>query len=93
MKKALIINAHQEYPFAKGDLNREIAKRIGEHLQSVGYEIKITTMKDAWDANEEVDKPHYWTFFEKRRVSSILEFTTTPRYAHPTATQIYDSLP
>jgi len=59
MKKALIINAHQEYPFAKGDLNREIAKRIGEYLHTVGYEIKITTMKDEWDANEEVDK-HTW---------------------------------
>jgi len=43
MKKALIINAHQEYPFAKGDLNREIAKRIGEYLHTVGYEIKLMT--------------------------------------------------
>ena len=59
MKKALIINAHQEYPFAKGELNKEIAKRIGEHLQRVGYDIKTTTMKDDWDANEEVDK-HTW---------------------------------
>ena len=59
MKKALIINAHQEYPFAKGELNKELAKRIGEHLESVGYEIKTTTMKDDWDANEEVDK-HTW---------------------------------
>ncbi|OZV68715.1 flavodoxin [Winogradskyella aurantia] len=59
MKKALIINAHQEYPFAKGELNHEIAKRIGEHLKNVGYEIKTTTMKDDWDADEEVDK-HTW---------------------------------
>ena len=59
MKKALIINAHQEYPFAKGELNKELAKRIGEHLESVGYEIKTTTMKDVWDADEEVDK-HTW---------------------------------
>lgn len=59
MKKALIINAHQEYPFAKGELNQEIAKRIAEHLQSVGYEIRTTTMKDDWDADEEVDK-HTW---------------------------------
>ena len=59
MNKALILNAHQEYPFAKGELNREIAKRIGEYLTGVGYEIKTTTMKDDWDANEEVDK-HTW---------------------------------
>jgi modulator of drug activity B len=59
MKKALIINAHQEYPFAKGELNQEIARRIGECLKSVGYEIKTTTMKDDWNADEEVDK-HTW---------------------------------
>ena len=59
MKKALIINAHQEYPFAKGELNGAIAKRIEEHLQRVGYEIKTTTMKDDWEASEEVDK-HTW---------------------------------
>lgn len=59
MKKALIINAHQEYPFAKGELNQEIARRIAEHLQSVGYEIKTTTMKDDWNAEEEVEK-HTW---------------------------------
>jgi modulator of drug activity B len=40
-------------------LNQEIAKRIGEHLHSVGYEIKTTTMKDDWNAGEEVDK-HTW---------------------------------
>lgn len=59
MKKALIINAHQEYPFAKGELNQAIAKRIEEYLQNTGYEIKTTTMKDEWDADEEVDK-HIW---------------------------------
>jgi modulator of drug activity B len=59
MKKALIINAHQEYPFAKGELNKEIAKRIENYLKSIGYEIKTTTMKDEWNADEEVDK-HTW---------------------------------
>lgn len=59
MKRALILNAHQEYSFAKGKLNQEIAKRIAEYLENVGYEIKTTTMKDDWDADEEVDK-HTW---------------------------------
>ncbi|PQV46256.1 modulator of drug activity B [Jejuia pallidilutea] len=59
MKKALIINAHQEYPFAKGELNKEIAKRIENYLKSIGYEIKTTTMKDEWNADEEVNK-HTW---------------------------------
>ena len=59
MKKALIINAHHEYPFSQGELNKEIAKRIKEHLQGIGYETKTTTMKDEWDAEEEVNK-HTW---------------------------------
>ena len=59
MKKALIINAHQEYPFAKGELNGAIAKKIEDHLQKVGYAIKTTTMKDDWKPYEEVDK-HTW---------------------------------
>lgn len=59
MKKALIINGHQEYPFAKGELNKEIARRIEEYLKSAGFEIKTTTMKDDWNADEEADK-HTW---------------------------------
>lgn len=59
MKKALIINAHQEYPFAKGELNQEIAKRICTYLKGIGYDIKTTTMKDDWVADAEVDK-HVW---------------------------------
>ena len=59
MKKALIINAHQEYPFAKGELNRAIAEKIGQFLSNKGYEIKTTTMKDEWNVDDEVDK-HVW---------------------------------
>ena len=54
MKKALIINAHQEYPFAKGELNRTVADKIGNFLSTKGYEIRTTTMKDNWDVEEEV---------------------------------------
>lgn len=59
MKKALIINAHQEYPFAKGELNKTLAQKIGSYLEEKGYEIKTTTMKDNYDIDEEVDK-HVW---------------------------------
>ncbi|MDF1698337.1 MAG: NAD(P)H-dependent oxidoreductase [Saprospiraceae bacterium] len=59
MKNVLIINAHQEYPFAKGELNKEIAKRIGDYLQNMGYEIQTTSMKDNWNADSEVEK-HVW---------------------------------
>jgi modulator of drug activity B len=59
MKKALIINAHQEYPFAKGELNKEIANRIETYLINNGYKTKTTSMKDDWDVDTEVDK-HTW---------------------------------
>lgn len=59
MNKAFIINAHQEYPFAKGELNKTIADKIGNYLTNKGFEIKTTTMKDDWDVNEEVEK-HVW---------------------------------
>jgi modulator of drug activity B len=56
MKKALIINAHQEYPLAKGELNRSVAERVGTFLSNKGYEIKTTTMKDDWNVDNEVEK-------------------------------------
>ena len=59
MEKALIINAHQEYPFAKGELNKEIASRIATFFTNKGFEIKTTTMKDDYNADEEVEK-HTW---------------------------------
>lgn len=59
MKKALIINAHQEYPFAKGELNKALADKFANFLSTKGYEIKTTTMKDDWDVEEEVEK-HVW---------------------------------
>ena len=59
MKKALIINAHQEYPFAKGELNKAIVDKISLFLRNKDFEVKITTMKDQWSAEEEVEK-HVW---------------------------------
>ncbi len=59
MNKALIINAHQEYPFAKGQLNKALAEKISVFLSHQGYEIKSTTMKDDWNIDEEIEK-HVW---------------------------------
>ena len=59
MKKALVINAHQEYPFAKGELNKVLVDKISNFLNSKDYEIKLTTMKDDWNVEEEVEK-HVW---------------------------------
>lgn len=59
MKKALIINAHQEYPFAKGELNKTIAEKIETFLKEKGFETKTTTMKDEWNTEDEIEK-HLW---------------------------------
>ena len=48
MKNAFIINAHQHYPFSEGRLNGTLAKRIEHHLTANGYDIKTTSMADAW---------------------------------------------
>lgn len=59
MKKAFIINAHQEYPFSQGQLNNSVVEKIIAHLTKKGFEIKTTTMKDTYRVEEEVEK-HLW---------------------------------
>jgi modulator of drug activity B len=59
MRKAFVINAHQEYPFAKGELNKTLTDKISHFLSAKGYEIKTTTMKEEWNVDEEVEK-HVW---------------------------------
>ena len=59
MKNAFIINAHQHYPFSEGRLNSSLAERIGDHLAANSYDIKTTSMADAYDVQEEIEK-HKW---------------------------------
>jgi len=59
MKHALIINAHQEYPFSPGKLNQSVANKISHHLEHNGYEIKTTHMKEEWVVEDELAK-HTW---------------------------------
>lgn len=59
MNKALIINAHQEYTFSKGELNATLASNAKAVLEGKGYEVKTTTMKDEINVADEVDK-HLW---------------------------------
>ncbi len=59
MNKAFVINAHQHYPFAPGNLNRALAKRITAYLEAQGYETRHTSMTHAYDVEEEIDK-HRW---------------------------------
>lgn len=59
MKNVFVINAHEEYEFAKGELNRTLTNMAIEHLASSGYETRLTTMKDDWEVDSEIEK-HQW---------------------------------
>ncbi len=59
MKNVFIINAHEEYPFSKGELNRALVEMAQRHLTENGYEVQLTTMKDAYDVETEVER-HQW---------------------------------
>ncbi|MEM6692315.1 MAG: NAD(P)H-dependent oxidoreductase [Planctomycetota bacterium] len=59
MKKVFVINAHEEYEFAKGQLNGTLTEMALEHLASAGFETRVTTMKDDWQVDAEIEK-HQW---------------------------------
>ena len=59
MKNIFLINAHQEYPFSEGRLNASLTQKAKAHFESKGYEVKVTTMKDDYDIDEEIAK-HQW---------------------------------
>ncbi|MEO1128818.1 MAG: NAD(P)H-dependent oxidoreductase [Planctomycetota bacterium] len=59
MNKVFVINAHQEYEFSKGELNRALTEMALEHFQSSGYETRLTTMKDDWSVDAEIEN-HQW---------------------------------
>ena len=57
--KILLINAHQEYPFSKGQLNQALCEKAENIFKEKGHEVIKVTMKDQYNANEEVEK-HIW---------------------------------
>ena len=59
MKKVFVINAHEEYEFAKGELNRSLTQLALDHLEAGGYQTQLTTMKDQWNVDAEIEK-HQW---------------------------------
>ncbi|MBB6430538.1 NAD(P)H-dependent oxidoreductase [Algisphaera agarilytica] len=59
MKNVFVINAHEEYEFSKGTLNQTMTDIAVDHLKASGYETKVTTMKDAWEIDAEIEK-HQW---------------------------------
>lgn len=59
MNNIFLINAHQRYPFSKGTLNKALTEKASEILTAKGYEVKLTTMQDEYDVEQEVEK-HVW---------------------------------
>ncbi|MFH7565867.1 NAD(P)H-dependent oxidoreductase [Oceanimonas smirnovii] len=59
MTRALIINAHQYYDWAKGELNAHLAGVIEQELQAKGFTVRHTRIDDGYDVQEEVEK-HQW---------------------------------
>lgn len=59
MKNVFVINAHEEYEFSKGQLNGTLTQLALNHLNSAGYETRLTTMKDEWTVDAEIEN-HQW---------------------------------
>ncbi len=59
MKNVFIINAHEAYPFSEGKLNATLVDKAKTNLTQKGYDVKITTMKDDYDVEQEIEK-HQW---------------------------------
>ncbi len=59
MSKILIINGHQPYPFAKGELNATFVSRAESLLRAQGHELQLTRVAEDYDVDAEVEK-HVW---------------------------------
>jgi len=59
MKKILIINAHQPYPFSKGGLTNALIEKMEAKLLGLECEVKHSRVTDEYNPKEEVEK-HAW---------------------------------
>ena len=59
MQNILVLNAHQYYPFAEGQLNKALVDQAINYLVSKGYEVKTTATEKEYDIDEELEK-HRW---------------------------------
>ena len=56
MKKVLIINGHQYYPFAEGKLNTALVEKATQIMEEQEYEIKYTVSEKGYNVEEEIEK-------------------------------------
>ena len=59
MNKVLLINAHEPYPFSEGRVNQTLVDRATAHLTAYGYEVNTSSMTEAWEVDDEIEK-HQW---------------------------------
>lgn len=59
MSNIFIINGHQPYPFAKGELNTTLAKRAQAYFEDGGHQVKVTEIAMGYDVDMEVEN-HQW---------------------------------
>lgn len=59
MKNIYIINAHQYYPWAKGELNKTLAANAEDILKAKGMEVRSVKVEDGYDVSQEVEN-HVW---------------------------------
>lgn len=56
MKKILLINGHQEYPFSEGKLTDTLIEYATDILTAKGYEVMHTATAGTYDTAEEIEK-------------------------------------
>lgn len=59
MSNVLIINAHHQYPFSKGELNRSLVLLAKRLLEAKEHTVKVVDVDSGWDVEEEL-KNHQW---------------------------------
>jgi NADPH dehydrogenase (quinone) len=59
MSNVFIINGHQPYPFAKGELNAALVERAKERLSVAGHEVRQSEVAKSYDVEDEVAN-HQW---------------------------------
>ena len=59
MSNIFILNGHQPYPFAKGELNATFVDRAARFLTDQGHDLRITTLADGYDVEAEIGH-HQW---------------------------------
>lgn len=59
MSRFFILNGHQPYPFAKGELNATLAKRAVEYLIAQGHQVRQTNVDEGYEVAAEIAN-HQW---------------------------------